>query len=194
MDRVLKALGPLGRPWDGPAWLLLVLISINRLLMDNSWLHGKKLAVLKIIPVFGSKLLSTFLLAFFLAASIMTMIKFLRTKPEREPSWTELLNITLTAQSSYLLAAPILLLSMAVVQYFGLDYPRSLSQFLNGLFPFLMYVILYVKIRRRFADMGELSMIGLVLSPYLLLVGSVFAGLAAIFLLASAMVVTAMLA
>lgn len=193
MDRILKPFESLSKPWQGPAWLLLVLIAINRLLLDNAFgLPGKK-AWLRGAWLFGSQVLTTFFLSLFLALCIFAMLKILRRKVRRPPPIEELIQMGLAAQSPYLLAAPIMAIVMAAIGLLGLSNGTSVGLSLRVLFSFAVFPVLYVIVRRRFPGIGELSVLSLVLSPYLLLVGAVFAGLLAIFLFLAAAIVTALL-
>ncbi|MBI4063270.1 MAG: hypothetical protein HY401_03095 [Elusimicrobia bacterium] len=183
----------MSKPWQGPAWLLLVLIAINRLLLDNAFgLPGKK-AWLRGAWLFGSQVLTTFFLSLFLALCIFAMLKILRRKVRRPPPIEELIQMGLAAQSPYLLAAPIMAIVMAAIGLLGLSNGTSVGLSLRVLFSFAVFPVLYVIVRRRFPGIGELSVLSLVLSPYLLLVGAVFAGLLAIFLFLAAAIVTALL-
>ncbi|MBI4668133.1 MAG: hypothetical protein HY747_02925 [Elusimicrobia bacterium] len=194
---LLKPFEALAKPWSSPRWILLILIGINRVILRymSSASQGQT-TLPHFFPRLAFEIITAFLLALFLAFCVAAALKIFNSganEPSQTPAFRELLNMTITSQSPYLMAGPCVLAAALVYQFLGADAWRTAENFLHGFFPAAVMVALYVSLRRQFLKWGELAVIGLTLSPWLMLVGCVFAGLVSIFLLIAAVIVIALI-
>jgi len=147
----------------------------------------------KSLAYFGKELLTAFFLAGFFAICLAAMLKLLRKIPGSPSSVGELLRLALRAQSPYLLAGPAAIVIISLSQWVGAENVLRLGKLLASALPLAMLFILYALLKKRFSEFNELTIVALTLSPYLLLVGAVFAGLLSFFLLIAAILVIVLL-
>ncbi len=174
---------------------MLVLLGLNRLVLAGAFSnHGKT-------PVhwsaglgrFGWETLNAFFLAGFLAFCVTAMLKILKIVPGEPGAFGEMMRLGLRAQSPYFFAGPAAIAIIRASQWLGGDSLIRLSQLVSGALPIATFFTLYALLRKRYATLGELSILTLTLSPCLILIGAVFAGLAALFMMIAAIIVAVLL-
>ncbi|MEK6543927.1 MAG: hypothetical protein AABZ44_05775 [Elusimicrobiota bacterium] len=184
MDRILKSLSVLAKPWDGPYWLLLTLIAINRSVvarMADPPNEGDG-NLIRSLPGIGKEALTALAMCAVFAGCIMIMLVVLKNRIKVKAAFGDLFKMCLKAQSSYLLAAPLALLTLAAGAYLDDSGAQVIGQSLKGLLPLGMFVLLFMGLRRRFGKMDEVSVIGLLFSPYIVMTAVTLMALFAMFL------------
>lgn len=164
------ALYYIGRPWEGPVWLLFVLLSVNRLfLLDEpgikaDWARGWQ-GLLYILAA----ALQVFIIAGGMAVCMKMMMKLFRYKrPQKPANMPELFNISLKAQSPYLAAAPLVLAIAAASHFLDPDKAQMLARATQGILALSMLAVLFFTLRTRFPEFSDGGALALILSPYLI--------------------------
>lgn len=191
MDRILKPLTALVKPWQGPYWLLLVIIGLNRLIVNVTFnvKSETNFQWSQIVPRFGTEILTALFIAAFFAVCVLGMLKIFN-KPGAKAAFSELFKMCLKAQSAYMMAAPLALLALAFGPSLHYEWNKTLGQLVNGLLSLGTFAFLFVLLRRRFENkMGELSIVGLLFSAHIFMVAFVFLALLALLICAAIAVV-----
>ncbi|GEM_PF-4041058 len=178
MDRLLRRFA---KPWQLPPFLFVLLLGLNRLIFKSAFkLEDKPVSLMNLVPGFTGECLFAFLIAAVLAISIVVMLKMFPGATGARLPFADILLLGLKSQSFYLLAAPIALAVLSLNNYFNPSLVYDICKFLKGLFPLSIFIALFFLLKQEFKNLSEIRLLGLVLSPYLLFVGFLVAGLAAI--------------
>ncbi|MBI4370367.1 MAG: hypothetical protein HY547_09080 [Elusimicrobia bacterium] len=183
-------LASLGRPWQAPQWALLTLIGLNRFIMEQALgLHaaGEVFRVQSLWRL-AQLIFGSYILAFMMALCMTVTSRILRMARMEDILFNEFLPLSITAQSGYLLAAPLSLVIMGAGEFFGAAGRVALmGRALAAVLALSIPPVLFVAIRRRIPQVSESAAMTLTLAPFLFFLGFIFTGVGAlIFLIAAA--------
>lgn len=170
-----QALRWIAKPWEGPTWILIIFLAVNRWFLSMQF--GTATGNLGLDNGVSQFVFSMFkVLSVSLVISLcMSMMLRLVGKTERL-ELADLFEISLKAQSPYLLAVPLALAAMGLSAYLSAEQTTSFVKFLKGLLSFSMFCVLYAMLRKRLSGLGELKLITVLFSPYLFFLAALILG------------------
>lgn len=177
MARILNALA---RPWGLPPFLFILLLGLNRLIWRETIKFDtpRLLTPRNIATQFSGECLNAFFIALLISISVFVLIKL--TKTLADVSFSELLGLSLKAQSFYLLAAPLALVFLNLDEHFSQQVVTNLAQLLKGFLPLTIFATLFFLLKKRLQGLSEIRVLSFVFAPYLLFIGILLATLVAI--------------